>query len=83
MAKPAITPNFKPMPDRHTTDYFERRAGEEQTAAEQAADERAAQSHRELSEHYRDLARGAGQLRGDGAEPPEAGIVAREFRILP
>jgi hypothetical protein len=36
------------MQDPDHSEYFERRAEEERTAAEQATDERAAQSHRQL-----------------------------------
>jgi hypothetical protein len=50
------------QPSSH--DYFRIRAEEERAAAEQAEDERAAHSHRELAEHYErlseDARRGAG-----------------------
>jgi hypothetical protein len=63
-------------------DYFERRSEEERLAAEQAADERAAQSHRELSDHYRKIAEGS-------EAPPTSedegldGTLPRDFSIVP
>ena len=72
------------MTDSPSHDYFQRRAEEERDAAEQAVDERAAHSHRELAEHY---ARLAGDERPAPADPEEAplsaGALPREFRILP
>ena len=73
------------MPHQMTTtpysDYFERRAEEERLASERATDKRAAQSHRELAQRYRQRA-----ARID-APAPEAqdsrGILSADFRILP
>jgi hypothetical protein len=63
-------------------EYFEKRAEQERAAAEQAADERVAQPHRELARRYADLAKG--DLTMDGEPGPElmAGL-APEFRVLP
>jgi hypothetical protein len=71
------------MQEGQSKDYFERRADEERAAADQAADERAAQSHRELSERYRDVANGSEPVPGDDAEAPDPGILPRDFRIVP
>jgi hypothetical protein len=71
------------MKQPQPSDYFKRRAEEERAAAEQAADERAAQSHRELSDHYEQLARGAQLPTEVAPESHAAGIVSREFRIVP
>jgi hypothetical protein len=72
------------MTDSPSHDYFQRRAEEEREAAEQAADERAAHSHRELADHYARLAGDEGQPPADAREEPQPpGILPREFRILP
>jgi hypothetical protein len=65
-----------------SSNYFKRRAEEERAAAELATNERAAQSHRELAIHYRELASGVESRRNDGAEG-EAGILSKDFRIVP
>jgi hypothetical protein len=64
-------------------DYFERRADEENTAAEKASDERAAQSHRELSEHYRNIAKGSEEAPSDDDDEPKGGMLPTNFRIVP
>lgn len=64
-------------------DYFERRAEEERLAADKAADARAAQSHRELSDRYRNIACGSEQLPIDDAVPSDDGILPQDFRIVP
>jgi hypothetical protein len=64
-------------------DYFERRSFEEDAAAEQASDERAAQSHRELADHYRNIANGSEQLPADEETGGGDGILSKDFRILP
>jgi hypothetical protein len=51
------------MDQTSSHDYFRIRAEEERAAAEQAEDERAAHSHRELAEHYERLSE------TPGAEP--------------
>jgi hypothetical protein len=71
------------MSERQSTDYFERRAEEERAAAEQAGDERAAQSHRELSDHYRNIASGSEQPPRDDGDPSNDGIASKNFRIFP
>jgi hypothetical protein len=72
------------MTDSPAFDYFQRRAEEEREAAEQAADERAAHSHRELADHYERLAGDESQTAADAEEEPQAvGTLPREFRILP
>jgi|GraSoiStandDraft_13_1057314.scaffolds.fasta_scaffold651696_2 hypothetical protein len=65
-----------------SSNYFKRRAEEERAAAELATNERAAQSHRELAMHYRELASGVEWPRSGGAEG-EAGILSKDFRIVP
>jgi hypothetical protein len=64
------------------SNYFKRRAEEERAAAELATNERAAQSHRELAMHYGELASGVERPRSGGAEC-EAGILSKDFRIVP
>ena len=72
------------MSDSLPDNYFQRRAEEEREAAEQAADERAAVSHRELAGHYEKLAREEGRGAAGVEEVPQAsGVLPREFRILP
>jgi len=71
------------MRELQSRDYFERRSEEERTAAEQASDARAAQSHRELAEHYRQVANGSERLPADDDGSPEVGTLAKEFRIVP
>lgn len=71
------------MQELQSKDYFERRSEEERTAAEQASDERAAQSHRELAEHYRNVANGSEQLPVDDEGSSDAGTLPKEFRIVP
>jgi histidine ammonia-lyase len=64
-------------------DYFERRSEQERTAAEQASDERAAKSHRELATHYRNLANGSAFPPADEEGRLQDGILPKEFRIVP
>jgi hypothetical protein len=71
------------MREGQSRDYFERRADEERTAAANAADERAAQSHRELSDHYRNIASGSERIPSDDADPSDDGTLPKDFRILP
>jgi hypothetical protein len=71
------------MRERASRDYFERRAEEEHAAAANAADERAAQSHRELSDRYRNLASGSEQLPADDAGAGDGGTLPNDFRIVP
>ena len=71
------------MHEDQSKDYFERRSAEERTAAEQASDERAAQSHRELAEHYRNVANGSEQLPAEDEGDSEAESLPKEFRIVP
>jgi hypothetical protein len=65
------------------TDYFERRAEEERTAADNAADERAAQSHRSLAARYDAKAKGSPvrELKLDEAD--NGNSLPKEFHILP
>ena len=44
------------MHDQRSKSYFERRAEQERTAAEQATSERSARPHREMADRYRKLA---------------------------
>ena len=71
------------MTDSPSNDYFQRRAEEEREAAEQAADERAATSHRELADHYARLAEDESDKRADRDETQSSGTLPKEFRILP
>jgi pyridoxine/pyridoxamine 5'-phosphate oxidase len=66
----------------HSFDYFRSRAEQERIAADRASDERAAQSHRELAEHYEKLANGSEQP-ALPAPAHGAGIVSNDFRIIP
>jgi hypothetical protein len=63
-------------------EYFGFRAEEEREAAEQAADERAARTHRELAEAYEKLAKERGEIVADD-ELEAGGILSTGFRILP
>ena len=69
------------MTDSPSHDYFQRRAEEEREAADQAADERAATSHRALADHYARLADEGTFTESERDEP--SGILPKEFRILP
>lgn len=71
------------MHEPQSRDYFERRSEEERTAAEQASDQRAAQSHRELAEHYRNVANGSEALPDDDDRGSDDGFLPKEFRIVP
>jgi hypothetical protein len=70
------------MQDPDQSEYFDRRAEEERTAAEQAADARAAQSHRELAQRYERRAKGQADGAEDG-ETADSGILSKDFRIIP
>jgi hypothetical protein len=63
--------------------YYSRRAEEEARAAEQANDPRAAETHRELARHYRNLAVGIEDGPIAEVRPAQPGILARDFRIFP
>jgi hypothetical protein len=63
--------------------YFHRRAAEERTAAANAADERAAQSHRDLAEHFEELARHPWKREVPGEALKSASTLPAEFRIIP
>jgi hypothetical protein len=69
------------MSDSHS--YYSRRAEEEARAADQANDPRAADTHRELARHYRNLADGVEDLPIVEARAVDPGILPREFRIVP
>ena len=71
------------MTDSPSNDYFQRRAEEEREAAEKAADERAATSHRELADHYARLAGDESDKRADQDDLTPPGTLPKEFRILP
>jgi len=63
--------------------YFRRRAEEELTAAESAADERAAQTHRALAARYEAKANG-NLLRDIPKDAPlDGGTLSGDFTILP
>jgi len=71
------------MQDAEQTDYFSRRAEEEWAAADNASDERAAQSHRSLAARYDAKAKGSPvrELKFEGDE--ERGTLTKDFSILP
>ena len=71
------------MQEPEQTDYFERRAEEERTAADNAADERAARSHRSLAARYDAKAKGSPVRELKLGEADEGNSLPREFRILP
>ena len=71
------------MADQQAPAYFRRRAKQEQVAADEAADERAARSHRELAQEYRKLASGGRPSQHDESETPGNGILSSDFRIVP
>lgn len=61
--------------------YFQRRAAEEQSAADRSSDERVRGSHLELARRYRELATSAPRpMRIEVGLP--AGVLTPEFRIL-
>jgi hypothetical protein len=70
------------MTEGQSRAYFERRAEQEQVAAQQAATEPAAQRHREMAERYR-LALAGGLPPGEFAEVTGDGILPRDFRLIP
>ena len=64
-------------------DYFRRRAAEERAAAADAADERAARSHRDLAEQFEEQASDVLETRVPD-EPVQAGsTMPSDFRIIP
>ena len=74
---------FTQMSDIPEKEYFERRAAEELAAAELADDQRAAQSHRELSDRYRRRADASNRDPSEQPEPRGAGVLPKEFSIVP
>ena len=62
-------------------DYMRRRAGEEQAAADCAANEKARDLHRELAERYRDAAETRPSL-GGAEEPKLVHGLPMDFRII-
>lgn len=71
------------MHETQSRKYFERRAVEERLAAENAADERAAQSHRELAERYRKIATGCEEVPAEKMDALGPGILPKDFSIVP
>ena len=69
------------MTDEQSTDYFLRRAAEEQDAADNAADERSASLHRQLAAHYRKCADDCAPPAPEEEQSP-AGTLHAEFQIL-
>jgi hypothetical protein len=69
------------MRDQRSTMYFERRAEQERSAAEHAANEQSARPHREMADRYSRLAIDGG--RSDAASDPLEGILTSDFRLLP
>ena len=68
------------MADFDSKEYFRKRAEEERTAADRAADERAAQPHRELAEHYEMKAANGPEPAPDPDGPVNGPL---DFTILP
>ena len=71
------------MEDLESIQYFERRAEEEQLAAVNATDERAAQTHRALAARYYARTAGGPVRDAQREEPISPGILPKDFRILP
>jgi hypothetical protein len=63
-------------------DYFRRRAEEERAAADSAADDRAAETHRALAARYDAKANGCA-VRDCAKDPPrDCGTLSSDFTIL-
>jgi hypothetical protein len=72
------------MQDAQQKAYFHLRAEEERVAADKAADQRAAQSHRSLAARYDAKANGSPVREIHEGEPEEEGqVLPKDFRILP
>lgn len=71
------------MQDAEQTDYFSRRAEEERAAADNASDERAAQSHRSLAARYDAKAKGSPVRELKNHDDQERGTLPKDFSILP
>ena len=71
------------MQDTEQSEYFHRRAEEEREAAKSAADERAAQPHRELAQRYDAMAKGDAASEEEGEDEPRGATVSKDFTILP
>jgi hypothetical protein len=69
--------------DAGSKNYFERRAEQERIASENAADARAAQSHRELADHYRSLAEGGELPEACQDSQGEPSTMPKDFLIVP
>ena len=70
------------MTEIDSRDYFRKRAEEEREAADAASDERAAQPHRELAEHYKKKAENGDPVAED-EEQSANGSLADDFTIVP
>lgn len=71
------------MGDLEQHDYFERRAEEERSAAAEAADERAAQSHRDLAQRYERKAHDDAEVDDGAPEALSTMIPGEGFKIIP
>jgi hypothetical protein len=71
------------MQDAQQKAYFHRRAEEERAAADNASDERAAQSHRSLAARYEAKAKGSPVREITGEEAEHGSVLPKDFRILP
>jgi len=71
------------MQDAQQKAYFHRRAEEERAAADNASDERAAQSHRSLAARYDAKAKGSPVREIAGEEDENGSVLPKDFRILP
>jgi hypothetical protein len=71
------------MTDGQSRIYFERRAEQEQVAAQQAASESAAQRHREMAEQYRRLVLAGGPIARQYADTSGEGALPKDFRLIP
>jgi len=70
-------------PAENNRHYFSRRADEERAAAAQAADARAAQSHRDLAARFDSLAKGGLEQARPDHPVQFAGTMAGRLRIIP
>ena len=70
------------MQEQGARDYFKRRAEEERLAAQRSTNVRAAEAHRQLAEHYGDLASGVEQVPGEEAEA-QGGTLPKDCQIRP
>ena len=71
------------MQDAQQKACFLGRAEEERAAADNASDERAAESHRSLAARYDAKAKGSPVREISGKDAEHASLLPKDFRILP